>query len=103
MELYTLQECFEQAGSVFPFTVIFHDFKRSKNCLINFIDKEIIKDDYIFGLKWIPKNAINSYNYINNDAKVIYHVAFAVQKLYEYKPCKFDKDMLDLLSEGEEK
>lgn len=103
MKLFTLQECFEQAGSVFPFTVIFHIslIKNIENVKITFIDKQIIMDHNKYDLKWIPENCLNTADVI--DVQKIYHTGFAAQRLYEYKSCKFDKDMLDLLSEGKEK
>lgn len=82
IKLYTLQECFEEAGSKFPLHIIFYTYGQTRNPI-----KYTILEKNKNG--WNFHNKYGIYNFFQGEGK-----DFEIDKSF-----KFDDDIKDLLNE----
>lgn len=105
MKLYTLQQCFKQAGSKFPFTVRFlHSEEGVKyDHLITFVSREentTRAEGMVKRYSWIPKNCHGNRDFQGEEGRTTetcVHDGFALQSCYSWKEVKFNVDLKEVL------
>lgn len=97
MEWKTLQEVFEENGSVFPFDVLFNislisfEMPIEKITFVKKIDKDLTE------IEWYPRDYEKNVSNLT-DFKKQKHICWAKYKDYiSYKGTQFDKDIKNLL------